>query len=303
MSNLIPELRVDKNGRTVTKHVRAIAKGSDTKNIPSPSLGITPGRAERKNRIRSVLSGISVLTGDARERMEERLWNMDPAMFDRLEKLAKGNEETEQWRETHRFLVRSIINDPSDENLSLYLNAIDAFDDDYQEWADVRTLLSLRKIPKFAPYAEDFRQAPDELIEAAHRLGDFRNEMGGFVRLYSNTKASTRLKSRELESIIINEPEKATRLVDWHPAHVGADLTALDSALALRVINNPHEREPIAEMLGNGATDPKLINLALDRPESRQQIFDLASNGINQIESIVEVLDGNIKPSFASGIL
>lgn len=303
MSNLIPELRIDKNGRTVTKHVRAAAKGSDAKDLPSPVLSRKPSKAATEKQIKSILSNMGDFKG-SRARIETRLREMAPDTLSRIEALSQGTEETKLWEGTHTWLVHDIIIDPSAENRILYLNAIDAFDDDYQEWADVRSLLSLRAIPEFAPYAEDFREAPAEVLDAARRLGEYRNELQGFVKLYKDTRTNNRMTSRDLEATIINEPEKAAALLDWNSSHTGKDLTWLDSELALRVINNPQDRDAIADMLGAGVQDTQLIDLVLERPESRQQIFELYyGDRLNQVTAVVAVLDGVIKPSFASGAL
>lgn len=302
MSNLIPELRVDKNGKLVTKHVRATAKGSEAKSIPSPALDKNPSKAVTEKRVKSVLSNIGSFKGSV-ARIETRLREMDPEILGRIETLSQGTEETKLWEGTHSWLVHDIIIEPSDENRLLCLNAVEAFDDDYQDWADIRSLLSLRAIPEFAPYAEDFREAPDEVLAAAHRLGDYRNQLQGLVKIYADTKTNNRMKSRELEAVIINEPEKASELLDWVASNSEKDMTPLDSELAMRVINRPEDRGVIAEMLGRGTTNTKLMGLVLDRPESRDQIFELYDGGIKQIPAIVEVIDGNVKSSLASGIL
>lgn len=303
MSNLVPELRVNKNGVAVIKHVRPIAKGSSAgKAMPSPSLKPTLDSAVKENKIRSILSGIKVHNGAARARMEERLWGMNPEQFDRIETLSQGNDEVDSWEASHRWLVKQIIDDPSEENRELYLNALDAFDDDYQEWADVRTLRSLRKIPEFIPYAEDFRKAPVNVLEGALRLGNYRNELTGFSNLYYNTDTNTRLRSRRLEALIINEPERAQLLLDWTTKHLDKDLTAIDSDLALRVIDNPHERSGIAAMLV-AKVDTKVIGLVLDRVDRVEEIINLYDNGVTRVDAIKDVLDGNVEPAFASGIL
>jgi hypothetical protein len=302
MSNLIPELRADKNGKLVTKHVRATAKGSDAKIIPSPALSKKPSKAATEKRVKSILDNIGDFKG-SRARIETRLREMDPEILGRIETLAQGTEETKLWEDTHSWLVHDIIIEPSDENRLLCLNAVDAFDDDYQEWADIRSLLSLRSIPEFAPYAEDFREAPADVMDAARRLGEYRTELQGLVRLASDTRKDNRLKSRELEATIINEPEKASELLDWLASNADKSMHQLDSELAMRVINRPEDRADIAEMLGSGVTATKIISLVLDRPESRDQIFELFNGGIRQIPAILEVIDGNVKSSLASGIL
>jgi hypothetical protein len=228
---------------------------------------------------------------------------MDPEILGRIETLSQGTEETKLWEGTHSWLVHDIIIEPSDENRLLCLNAVDAFDDDYQEWADIRSLMSLRSIPEFAPYAEDFREAPADVMDAARRLGEYRSELQGLVRLASDTRKDNRLKSRELEATILNEPEKASELLDWLASNTGKSMHQLDSDLALRVINRPEDRGAIAEMLGSGVSNTKIISLVLDRPESRDQIFELFNGGIRQIPAILEVIDGNVKSSLASGIL
>ena len=241
--------------------------------------------------------------GRVRNSLEGKLLAMDDSEFDRIETLARGNEEVDQWKDSHRWFVRSVIDDRSEKNRSLYLNAVEAFDDDYQEWADVRVLRSLRKIPEFAPYAEDFRKAPAEMVEAAHRLGEYRNELMGYGGLYHDAQSDIRFRSRKLESIIINEPDRASALIDWVASNLGKDLTELDSELALRVIDHPEDRDYIAETLAMGFNDTKIIALLLDRPESRDEILDLYNGGIKNVDSIVEVLEGRVKSSFASGIL
>lgn len=302
MSNLIPEQRVDKNGRTVTRHVRANSSPSAGKAIPSPSLGRKPSKAGIEKKIRSIIFNVGDFKAN-KNLLEQKLRNMDPELVSRIEVASRGTEDTKLWEGTHSWLIHDIIITPDDADRTLCLNAIEAFNDDYQEWADIRSLMSLRKIPEFAPYAEDFREAPPSVLSDAQRLGHYRTQFEGLGKLYFDTRTNNRLKSRELESIIINEADKAADFNDWLIENSDKSLHHIDSKLVLRVINKPEERERIAGYLGQGVTNTDLIELVLDRPESEDEIFNLYSGGVKQIPAIIEVLDGNVKSSLASGIL
>lgn len=78
MSNLIPEKRLDKNGRLVTKHVRAIPASSRALPLPAPGVKMEPQRPALK------------LT--PRQKKQQPMWlsfdyqEMDPELTDRLQK-------------------------------------------------------------------------------------------------------------------------------------------------------------------------------------------------------------------------
>lgn len=42
MSNLVPELRADKDGKLVTRHVRVVTNDASTVAIPAPVVSATP---------------------------------------------------------------------------------------------------------------------------------------------------------------------------------------------------------------------------------------------------------------------
>lgn len=302
MTHLVPELRVDKNGKTVTKHVRPIAKGNPSSQIPAPLASpavVSTGKKE--NRIRQILGGMSINNGMARERLEERLRNMEPDTFDRIERVTNIDAGSGLVPSLRRWITK-IVDEPNEDTQDMYLNAIDALEDDYKGWTDVRTLGSLKKIPEFAPHADDLREAPEHIKEAARRLGNIRIQLRGFHSLYLNTSTTNRMVSRELESLLINDPNGAASFSDWIEENSDRDIQSLDSDLALRAFRNHHERAPIAAMLNEGV-DNEVVVLALDRPEAHEEILHLYRSGITKGSSIREVIDGNVKSTFATGIL
>lgn len=304
MTNLIPERRADKNGKVVIRHVRSAATKRALEAIPSPSVASTVSREKRIDRILG--GGLAVHSGIARTRLKEKLEGMEDSEFRRIESLIDNSDLYEGHLTTYQRFVKDVLDDNLPENRALYLNAIEALgiDDGLEDWADVRAMRMFRKIPEFSAYAEDLTQAPPEVMEKIKNLGRYRHEFGGGTFLYANTGTRFRLHSRELESIIINEPERAEKLIDWAGEHYARDTGRyLDSKMALMVINRPADRDGIAALIRDGITNSDIIELILNNPESRQEIVEYYDNGVTRAEAIRSIIKGEVKTTLASGVL
>lgn len=97
MSNLIPEVRADKDGKLVTRHVRAVTNDAASKKFPAP-MGNVTSQAEAdlkevKDGLIGILNHYRNLVNEAEERDaeaeldlddEDALWQMDDGESDEL---------------------------------------------------------------------------------------------------------------------------------------------------------------------------------------------------------------------------
>jgi hypothetical protein len=302
MSNLIPEVRVNKNGVPVKKYVRAAATPSRASQLPSPSTGIL----SKDTRVNNILTeNLSVFPSAKRNELDDKLRRMDASEFDRIEAFSDGTEETEQWQRTFNHFVEDIIREPSSENRAMYLNAVEALGDDFQDWADVRLLPMLRTVPEFAPYADDMREAPAEVIGQMEAVGRFLAEAPVMnPHLIVNTDKRKRIKDRELEQAVIRNPEGAEELMRWgYGQRTHSAMDRIDSKTAVLVIERPKDRPAIGELMEKGINEGELIKLVLDNPDIKDRVVELRSSGVDRPEAILAVLNGEVKSTLASGVL
>lgn len=302
MSNLIPEVRVNKNGVPVKKYVRADRSASKAGSLPSPSATV-PSKDMRINTL--LTENLSVFPSAKWNDLDGKLRRMDSAEFDRIEAFSKGTEETEHWKRTFGHFVEDIIHEPSPENRAMYLNAVEALGDDFQDWADVRLLPMLRTVPEFAPYADDMREAPPEVIQQMEAVGRFIEEAPIMnPHLLINTKNRKKIKDRKLEQAVIRNPEGAEELMRWgYEQRTHSAMDRIDSKTAVLVIERPEDRPVIGELMEKGINEGDLVEFVLDNPDMKDRVTELRSKGIDRPEAIFAVLKGEVQGSLASGVL
>lgn len=101
MSDLIPEKRVDKNGKAVTRHISASAGGPSEgqKRIPVPSSGPDPKKLARDAMARLKTNDIDLLKGSYQNSVLYYLASISPDLMENVVEsaLAANEDEAKVW--------------------------------------------------------------------------------------------------------------------------------------------------------------------------------------------------------------
>lgn len=304
MSNLTKQIRVNKNGVPVTKHVKVDDTSRSSAVVPRLKLP-----QSRDVRAKKALRLIAMNSGAARDKAVQKLLELDDQAFARFESLAQMEIDDPTKKYAAEWGLRKIVKEENSEKLLRLLNAAVALhSDDNEEFPNINFMRSLRSIPEFTTYADDFTAAPQDVIQNARNLQRFLISDVRRVDDSSLTRGeATRLTSRELESMVINSPERVQQFVNWteeYKPHSTTAFPACSSEVILRVIGNPEDRTLIAKIMLEGvADDTKMILALADRRDDHSRIIDLIDSGMKRPEQIIAVLDGDTIQTLSDGYL
>lgn len=294
---------MDKNGRLVTKHVRAGSKARPDMKLPVPSLG-----SDRYAKAADILTKAGLHKGAQRRRAEERLMNMGPKSFALLEELVEA-KKYEGGEKSYQFFIEDLLTKAPESKLDSYLRNSLAFKEDVEYMLDMKMQRAMHEIPEFAPYADDLGAHPDVLARARNLVCFIDDlNLNAPHKAVKETPSVIRLENRELEKVLIEDRSKADEFIAWASDNGESSSVLVDSCdgdMMLMVVNNPDIREEMADLIIHGGlTDSKLIRLMLvERPEDKERIKGYLSEGVDRVEVLTALLDQEVQSSLSSGVL
>lgn len=283
MSNLIPEVRADKDGKLVTRHVRAETIEPARKDFPTPVVGgVTPKKSEDFNEVKAMLTNILehylVLSeggGDSDNEDggdEDDFWRMDDddeseLDWDPNELLSLSSLEKALSKLPERTITRMLAKIDERPNV-----------DDY-EIALLHALTYEGSSSQLIEYMTYLYDGVSDLFPNRDTLGDPDVNTYTIIRDYMQGL-------RNYESVGYTLPEDIYEATDED--HV------LMNALH-------HLNSEIGD--GEGNVEPEIGLIVMERPESAQDVIDIVeSRGTRDATLIREMLESET-PSVRSGLL
>lgn len=244
MSNLMPEVHVNKNGVPVKKYVRVDPKSGSgaTGNLPMPSMGSAVPR------VAAPLLGMEIANASAAEGFT--LDDLDSEAVGEIESLLKGDEDQRPKLYGTLSAVKHALNTLNGEARVVFLHNVAAFGAVLQGKANnsfVSYINGLSAYPDTVLYPDmDYLlDAPEKTMERAQHLLDF------------TTKAYERSKDRLVYDAFIETWATST------PGESDLYTNLRDPKLAMYVMDHPEQSEQIMELLHGKEDIP--FELMVDR--------------------------------------
>lgn len=281
MSNLIPEVRADKDGKLVTRHVRAEAPAAVTRAFPAPVAQPAP-KEESKDfqevqaMLVNVLNHYRALVAehgdDEGERDEDNLWRMD-------------DDEADE-----------IGFDPNDllepETIGIVLSEMPA-----------STLERIRRRMDDVPYSDDYEIALLHVLsdeDADPQLGEYMTYLyDDLSNLYSHKDilADSEVNSYTLARDFVSSLRQYENVGYRLPENIfEATKAERDLMYALHDLN-------IELADDDGRVDEELVKLVIERPQDVERVIELAENRGTQDAAVIRSILETETPSLSSGIL
>ena len=284
MSNLVPELRADKDGKLVTRHVRVDATNAATKSFPAPATVTTPVASEDFLKVESAL--VHVLADYLRQASPD----------DDLYLSLDDEDGDDSW----------IMKDEEDpEGLGWDPNAMLLPESIGPALAELpeRTIRHMRAMIDANPYRDDYAIAllhaltyetnNPQLIEYMTYLYDDLSGLFPDRDVFGDNDVNTYTLARDYIQAFHNYESVGYKL----PEDI-YDATEEEHVLmdALHYLNTELGED------GNSA-EPELGKIVMEQPELVQDVIDLVGErGTQDADVIREVLSSRT-PSIRSGIL
>lgn len=216
-NNLIPEVRVDKNGKQVTRHVRSSGTIKTTKALPAPAVKVEQGWSERD----AFIDEMANLAANK---------HIDSAMMERVLKPYSdstlkmvhdgiGEEDGQVFPEEALFAICYLGTESKIREYMMFSPGL-RDDDDVEAIHDY--IDGLRAYPKLSRI-DDFTLADEDTQKACHALLKatvyFHEDEGKYHPLSGTTKINGRdypvLGNQRLASLIINNPDRGDSILEF----------------------------------------------------------------------------------------
>jgi len=239
MSNLIPEQRVDKNGKVVTRHVRLNSKPSGTKAaIPSPSISDA-----RKEHVESLLNVVVHTTQTLAQKIQ--INKAANSLTDEDIDFAKAfvNQATSyNGRKTRGIAVRQILQ--SGRGCSRKLRTTDLITREAGMPAILVAsfLNTLSEDSNYGDSVYSLNEASEETqgkvcalartVSRMTKLSELYEREGGTTDwrpMAENNGQSIIFSQPELFEIMLRHPERSMEILDWHRKR--SDINAIGELL------------------------------------------------------------------------
>lgn len=212
-SNLIPVQRVDKNGRTVTRHVRASSVSKTPfASIPAPS--ITPDRQRKLSNAKGLfISNYKMLTEASKSRVDEALATLsNEDLDDNYNLMYEGSGDA---RKDRPFMFTQIITSHDNHRGKLKSAALLLRGSDLPADMVPSFMNSLNRFPEFNAYEI---HALDE--EEKNKVLAIANAVAKMRRIYKveadHQSIHLKFKDPEIFNLIVGNPDRSDDLIEWY---------------------------------------------------------------------------------------
>lgn len=228
MPNLVPEKRVDKNGRAVTRHVRP---GGGTKAsvaaIPSPTL--SGDDSKRLDAAREMITDYWGMTDYGRERMDKAISALSDDDFELASNLVWRTAKGQQGQASRKIMFRQILQ--SDDRHSEKLRTADLIvrNSSLPPVLVLPLLNTLSATDSFDDSIFNLTNCDEKtqrdvclIADAINALGKRRevviteNGSAEFVDAYQNDGQSFTFRKPELFDTMAKNPERAMEILEWY---------------------------------------------------------------------------------------
>lgn len=231
-SQLSPQVRVNRNGVPVTKHVKVAPEPSPARrNAPAPIVATTTSEsaAGHAERLQQVLIDISTsadpsyLDASIRDPGDDSLLRL---LEEVSHDLSSGPED-----KSFRKALRAIVRMATPEAVERHLRAAVVLKGVVRADLMLRVVAGMENHETFSPYADRLNEAPSEVQGKARAIAIAINELasGGSYGYNSGAKKFY-ITHPTLESFILANPERAKEYAEFCAARGSADaLHEIDS--------------------------------------------------------------------------
>lgn len=227
-NSLSPQIRIDKNGRAVTRHVKESSIGDVSRSFPAPAApSLNDPRADYIQRLNQVLINISTSAGTDYF-SEEILCAKDDSLLKILED-ASSNLRPED--RSYRKALRDIVKMSEPGAVEKHLRAATVLRGAIWPGLMLRFIAGMDKTETLRPYAERLNEAPEAVKEKARLLATAVEKIKNVDGAGASSGKRFYINDPALESAILNNPDRMDEFIAFVAERgSGAALSEIDSA-------------------------------------------------------------------------